>query len=191
MTSLQNTASVAALGAVQRIQLVKGLPGSYCLKVKVQVLGSATLDHAMKNGAPNTPFDTIQQINGLHQIFPPTFSGYAHKEVLLVSFGKFMHQKSVEAFTTEVKEKHKLSDLEIRTMLAVGDDHRMFCRERGIRRMRLVCLSRKVRHLDLWHVPTLRQENHNDCVTNTLVLEPYEYGWGVEHVFGFERTISQ
>lgn len=186
MASLPTRISIA--GSAQKVQQIENFPNSYCFMVKVHVNESGTLEYVMRNGAPNTSAAAWEHMATMHKEFKSDVSGYVRKEILLLCFGKFMHQSRVEAFAAEAKAAYKLSDMRIRTMLAFGDDHRMFCKERGIRRIKLVSMARKVRRLDLWHVPVLHQEDRDDCVTNALALEPYEFGWSAEHVFGFERN---
>jgi len=168
---------------------MNNFPHSYIFMVETVVPGSLAIEQAIKNGAPNTPASMLGHLNAMPDKFPPTSTGSQRKKVLLVCFGEFVNQKHAERFTAEVKATHKLVDMHMRTMLALGDDHRRLCQEKGVRRMRLVCFSPKVRHMDLWHIPTLHQEDRNACITNALMLEPYAFGWSAEHVFGFERTV--
>jgi hypothetical protein len=128
---------------------------SFCFKLTVNVHESDELEFAMKNGAPNTSQAVWERVARMHEEFPPDFSRRTQREVLFVSFGAFVKQSLFESFAAKARARHKLNYMGIRTMLAVGGDYWDLCRERGVRRMRLVSLARKVRHLNLWHVPTL------------------------------------
>lgn len=173
--------------SVQKVRrIIGGFPDSYCFTLSVLVHGSDELAQAMKNGAPNTSEAAWGHFTRMHEEFKPNFSGHARKEVLLVCFGAFVKQSLFEDFAAQVMAREKLSHMRLRTMLAIGSHYRDLCQTRSARRMRFVSLARKVRHLNLWHVPTLHQEDRTDCVTNALKLEPYDFGWSAEHIFGFE-----
>ena len=187
MASLSNKLSIVKPAYKQQL---KGFPNSYSFIVKAMVHQSGTLDHAMKNGAPNTPATAWKTLAAMHKEFPAGGSGFVRKEVLLLCFGEFLHQSRVESFISNIRAMYTLNDMSIRTMLALGDYHRTLCKEKGLRRIRFVSLAHRVEHLGLSHVPTLHQEDRADCVTNAIKLEPYKFGWSAEHVFGFERDVG-
>lgn len=184
MSSLPNGAALTA--PVQNIKPIGNFPDWYFFTFTVPVHGSGELAEAMKDGAPNTSEAVWEHMSRMHEEFRSGFSGHAPKKVVLVCFGAFVRQDRFEDFAAQLKERNGLSYMGLRTMLAVGKHHGELCQEKGIRRMRLVSLARQVRHLGVRQVPVLHQEDRNGYVTNALKLEPYEFGWSAEHVFGFE-----
>lgn len=163
-----------------------GFPDSYSIALEACVRPSDSLESAIASGAGDTSGLVSERLCRAQEEAPRE-SGRPRREVLLVCFGAFVRQRVFDKFAAQVMSEEGVRYMGLRTLLAIGSQHGDLCRARGMSRMRLVSLARHVQHDSLWRVPVLHQEDWGDGIASALKLEPYDYGWSAEHVFGFER----
>jgi len=160
---------------------------SYSFELKVH-LGPSRIHDALRSGAPHTTPDVHNIISKNEKEFPANFSGTERKRLFLVCAGAFINNRRTERVLAVLKQ-HQMQDIDLRTLLAIGEQNPALCREIGKKSMRLVCIAQRLWHLNISHVCVLHQNDMDDNGTrNSIRLEPYHYGWSAEHVFVFEKT---
>jgi hypothetical protein len=105
--------------------------------------------------------------------------------VIFVHFGKFMHERKIEKFC---RDNARYKPIDPRVLLAHGESDGDFCRDIELSRVRVVALAGKIPDNGGLCVFTVHREDVPGALQRTLKLklEPYAYGFGEEHVFGFE-----